>query len=155
MKDQILRLAGEVTDTEEDELDRGFAGIGEWIAGDQFAGRVPDAQLLLELAGERLFEALAGFDLPAGELPFEGMRLVGRALSDQDFAVLLENRRHYLNHVHIGAQKMWRRRILPAQLAPHQRDACQRQHQERAGLRRLLNFREESVGLAVDSGVEE
>ena len=61
------------------------------------------AQLLLQFAGQRLLGALAGFDLAAGELPLEGMRLVRCALPHQDLAVLLENRRHYLNHVHIGA----------------------------------------------------
>jgi hypothetical protein len=31
------------------------------------------------------------------------MRLEGSALSDQDFAVALENRRHHLKHVNIEA----------------------------------------------------
>ena len=30
VKDQVLRLAGEVADAEEDQLDRSFSGVGEW-----------------------------------------------------------------------------------------------------------------------------
>ena len=30
VEDQVSRLAGEVADSEEDQLDRRFSGIGEW-----------------------------------------------------------------------------------------------------------------------------
>src|ERR1039458_9370041 len=96
VKDQVLRLAGEVADAEEDQLDGIFSGIRVAIAGDHLAGSARDAQLLLQLACQGLFGALARLHLAAGELPFQRMRLEGSALSDQDFAVALENRRHHL-----------------------------------------------------------
>ena len=80
-----------------------FAGIGVEIAGHHVAGGAGDTQFLLEFARQGLFRALAGFDLAAGELPLQGMRLLRRALPDQDLALALENRRHHLNHVNIGA----------------------------------------------------
>src|ERR1022692_4563462 len=103
VKDQIARLAGKVADAEEDQLDGVFPRIGVAIAGDHFAGRASDAQLLLQLAGQGLFGALARFHLAAGELPFQGMRLERSALPHQYFAVVLENRRYHLKHVNIGA----------------------------------------------------
>src|ERR1019366_2833446 len=59
VEDQVLRLAGELADAEEDQLDRVFPGIGEVIAGDHLAGCARDTQLLLQLARQRLFGALA------------------------------------------------------------------------------------------------
>src|ERR1017187_1448770 len=103
VKDQVLRLAGEVADAEKDQLNRVFPGISEAIAGHHFAGRARDAQLLLQLASQRLFGALARLHFAAGELPFQGVRLERSALAHQDFAVVLENRRHHLKHVNIGA----------------------------------------------------
>src|ERR1017187_3195218 len=80
VKDQVPRLAGEAADAEEDQLDGVLPGIGVAIAGDHLAGRARDAQLLLQLAGQGLFGALARLHLAAGELPFQRMRLEGSAL---------------------------------------------------------------------------
>src|ERR1035437_8180243 len=103
VENKVLRLAGELEDAEDDQLDRVFAGIGEVIAGHHLARRPRDAQLLLQLARQRLFGALARLHLAAGELPLQGMRLLGHALPNQDLAIALENRRHHLSHVNIGA----------------------------------------------------
>src|ERR1017187_4142180 len=103
VKDQVSSLAGELADAEEDQLDGVFPGIGEVIAHHYLAGRAGNAQLLLQLASQRLFRALARFHLAAGELPFQRMRLPRQALPDQDLAIALENPRHHLNHLHIGA----------------------------------------------------
>src|SRR5690606_30601406 len=46
-----------------------------------------DAQLLVELARERLLDALSGLELAARELPPSGVGLAGRALAEQDRAV--------------------------------------------------------------------
>src|ERR1035441_8220913 len=70
-------------------------GIGVAIAGHDFAGSARDAQLLLQLACEGLFGALARLHLAARELPFQRVRLERSALAHEDFAVALENRRHY------------------------------------------------------------
>src|ERR1035438_9297013 len=102
VKDQVPRLAGEVADAEEDQLDGVFPGIGVEIAGHHFAGSARDAQFLLQLARQGLFGALARLHLAAGELPFQWMRLERSALPHKDFAVVLENRRHHLKHDNIG-----------------------------------------------------
>src|ERR1039457_4097131 len=88
VEDQVPRLAREVADAKEDQLDGVFPGIGVAIAGHDFAGSARDAQLLLQLACEGLFGALARLHLAAGELPFQWMRLERSALPHQDFAVV-------------------------------------------------------------------
>src|ERR1035438_1998919 len=106
VKDQVPRLAREVADAEEDQLEGVFPGIGVAIAGHDFAGSARDAQLLLQFACQGLFGALARLHLAAGELPFQGMRLERCALSHQDFALALENRRHHLKHVNIAVYRI-------------------------------------------------
>src|ERR1019366_2030301 len=96
VKDEIPRLAGEAANAEEDQFDGVFPGIDVAIAGYDFAGRARDSQLLLQFAGQGLFGALARLHLAAGELPFQGMRLEGRALPHEDFALALEYRRYHL-----------------------------------------------------------
>src|ERR1035441_169929 len=83
VKDQVLRLAGELANPEEDELDLVFPGIGKVIAGHELARGARDAEFLLQFARQRLFRALAGLHLAAGELPLQRMRLLGHALSHQ------------------------------------------------------------------------
>jgi len=46
-----------------------------------------DAEFFREFPGEGGFGGLAGLDLAAGELPFEGHGLVGAALADEDLAL--------------------------------------------------------------------
>src|ERR1035438_3518564 len=84
VKDEVLRLAGEVANAKEDELDGVFPGIGEEITGHHLARGARDAEFLLQFAGQRLFRALAGLHFAAGELPLQRMRLLGHALSHQD-----------------------------------------------------------------------
>src|ERR1035437_10163684 len=92
VKDQVLRLAGELADAEEDQLDGVFPGIGEVIARHHFARCATDAQLLLQLARQRLFGSLTRLHFAAGELPLQGMRLLRHALPDKDLALALEYR---------------------------------------------------------------
>src|SRR5664280_1633281 len=103
VKDQVLRLAGELANAEEDQLDLVFPGIGETIAGHELTGGAANAEFLLQFARQRLFRALARLHLAARELPLQRMRLLRHALSHQDLVPALENRRHHLNHVNIGA----------------------------------------------------
>src|SRR3990172_3394081 len=56
------------------------------------ADRHGDAHLLVELALQSLRIALACFYAPAGELPEQRQRGVGRALGDEVFPVMLDHR---------------------------------------------------------------
>jgi nitrogen fixation NifU-like protein len=111
VEDEVLRLAFEGGDAQEDELDGIFAGVGVEVALDLAGLGVVNGEFLFELAGERLFWRFAGFDFTAGEFPFEGMRLGGGALADEDFAVAFEDRRHHLKHANIGTL-MYSERLL-------------------------------------------
>src|ERR1022692_1256498 len=46
VKDQVLRLAGELADAEEDQLDGVFPGIGEVIAHHYLAGRAGNGEVI-------------------------------------------------------------------------------------------------------------
>src|ERR1017187_2438477 len=63
VKDEVLRLAGEVANAEEDQLDLVFPWIGEAVAGHALAGGARDAEFLLQLARQGLFRALATLHL--------------------------------------------------------------------------------------------
>src|ERR1022692_2170124 len=135
VEDQVPRLAREVADAEEDQLNRVFPGIGVAIAGDDFAGSARDAQLLLQLACQGLFGALAGLHLAARELPFQRVRLERSALAHEDFAVALENRRHHLKHVNIGAYtaQALQGAVERSRLTPAAQEERQRRGEDAAG----------------------
>src|ERR1035438_1581205 len=50
VEDEVLRLAGEVANAEEDQLDGIFPGIGEVVAGHALAGGAGDTEFLLQFA---------------------------------------------------------------------------------------------------------
>src|ERR1035437_1457112 len=106
VKDQVSRLTEEAAYAEEDQLDGVLPGIGVAIAGHHFAGSARDAQLLLQLARQGLFGALAVLHLAAGKLPFQRVRLERSALAHEDLAVALENCRHHLKHVNIAVYRI-------------------------------------------------
>src|ERR1039458_8059324 len=55
-----------------------------------------NAQLLLELAFQRLGRLFTGLDLSAGKFPFEWQRLILRSLATQDFRAAHEQGGNYL-----------------------------------------------------------
>src|SRR5260370_48587 len=61
------------------------------------------AQHRLGCALKCMCRDFAGLGLAAGKFPLQGRGLLWRALPYQDLALALENRRHDLNHVNIGA----------------------------------------------------
>jgi hypothetical protein len=67
------------------------AGDFPLMAGDIALNLRRDAQLLLQLADKRLRLAFAGFHFAAGKLPHSRLIGVGRALRQQNFAILFNN----------------------------------------------------------------
>jgi len=51
-----------------------------------------NTKLFIQFAGKRLFRALAGLDLAAGELPLQRHGLIRTALTDEDFAAAHDER---------------------------------------------------------------
>ena len=64
-------------------------------ARDRRADGCLDAQLFVQLTGQRLLRAFARLDLAAGKLPLERHRLIRAALTDQNFAVAHNQRRRH------------------------------------------------------------
>ncbi len=62
--------------------------------GDARPNNGSDAQLLVELAAERLFRTFAGLNFSPGKFPLEGHWLVGPSLANQHFAVANEKPCH-------------------------------------------------------------
>ena len=91
----------------EEKDEGGAAGQAVLVAGDFGSDFGFDAEFLAQLAAEGLFGGLAGFDLATGELPLEAVAIAGHALSDEDFAVTLEDTGDY-DHCarHAGWKKM-------------------------------------------------
>ena len=87
VKDAVIQVAVELVDDEELQVDG--APISVFVADtrDAAPNRGGDAQLLVELACERLFGGLSSLDLAPGELPFEAHGLVGAALTDKHFGM--------------------------------------------------------------------
>ena len=73
------------------EVTAGVGGAREHEGG-QAIGLDADAEFFVELADQRGFGRLAGFDLAAGKLPQPGERLALGAAADQHAAVLVDDR---------------------------------------------------------------
>ncbi len=84
LKMRFSSRAGELVNEEELQFDGAAVAVAVAERGDAAADDGVDAELFVELAGERLLGGLAVFDLAAGELPFEAHGLVGLALADED-----------------------------------------------------------------------
>jgi hypothetical protein len=91
LKDEIARLALELADLIEDQLDRSAPRVGVFVARDLFAGCRGDRKLFQELPLERRSEFLSGFHLAARKFPFAGMRLPCLSLADQNRFVPHDN----------------------------------------------------------------
>src|SRR5262249_11346397 len=60
------------------------------------------AELLGDLAAQRLLQRLSGLGLAAGEFPEAGEMGAGRAARDEDPALALDDRRHDLDGYHVS-----------------------------------------------------
>ena len=91
LKNTVQRLAFELGDAEEDQLDRRPARIRIFITRDLRSDRRPNIQLLFQFACKRPARLLSRLDFPARELPLAGVVASGFALSDQNQAVFLND----------------------------------------------------------------
>ena len=69
---------------EELQVDRASVAIGVADTGDAGANPGGDSQFFIEFARQGLLGGLSELDFAAGKLPFEGHRLVGTPLADED-----------------------------------------------------------------------
>ena len=103
VENQVARLAGIVAYAKENQLDGIFAGVGELVAGDDLTAAPRMSNSSSNSRASACFGTLAGLYFAARKFPLQRMRLAGRALPHQNRFAVLENRRHYLNHVNTGA----------------------------------------------------
>ncbi len=81
---RLVTSPAKLVDGKELQVYRAATAVGVAGVGDERSDVGIDAELFVELAGKCLFGSLSRFDLPSGELPFEGHGLVGTPLADQD-----------------------------------------------------------------------
>ncbi|MCY1453699.1 hypothetical protein D9M71_707090 [compost metagenome] len=95
-----MRLAAEGADLVDVEQ-HGEVGIVVAHLDQRPGGRHANAQLLVQLAGQRGFHRLAGLDLAAGKLPQAALMLVFGAPGDQYPAIgTADHRRGYVQSFH-------------------------------------------------------
>ena len=102
MEDPVDGLALVFRDAEKEQPDGIAARIGIVIARHFLAGGPTDSQFLFQFTGERLLRLFIRFQLAAGQLPLQGMRLFFLAPPNENLAFALNDRRHHLHHGIIG-----------------------------------------------------
>ena len=90
----IDRDAGEVSDAEKDQIDRGTFVVAELVALEFFADDGFDAEFLAEFARKSLFGGFTWINFAAGEFPLESVPVVALALTDEDFSGMSDDARH-------------------------------------------------------------
>src|SRR6185295_5393670 len=99
-----VRLAAPLVHAEELQP-HGAVRIGEHARDPGIGLADIDAELLVQLARQRLRCRLAGLDLAAGKLPVAGVHLAGGTLREQERAVrTLEHRGRDLNYFFFGCR---------------------------------------------------
>ena len=89
IEDTVFDLSPPGGNTKEYQQDRIFAGVSILVAGNFGGGVGIDAEFFLKFALEGGNGRFITFYFAAGELPFQGVGLVGAAPADQDCAVAL------------------------------------------------------------------
>ena len=87
VEDAVIQVAVEPVDDEELQVDGASVAVFMTDTSNAAADGGDDAQLLVELPGERLFSSLPSLDLAPGELPFEAHGLIRAALTDKHFGM--------------------------------------------------------------------
>ena len=90
--DAVQDFAGKLDYREELQIDGAAVTVVMADMRDSRADGGADAELLIQFAGQGLLRAFAGFDLAARKLPEQGHRLIRAALTDQDLAVMHDER---------------------------------------------------------------
>jgi nitrogen fixation protein NifU and related proteins len=102
-EDEVARLALELADLVEDQLDRSAPRVGVFVSRDLFPACRGDRKLFHELPLERRSEFLPRFHLAAREFPFAAVWLPCPTLADQNRFVPHDNGR---DDVHASKWKL-------------------------------------------------
>jgi hypothetical protein len=87
IEDAVVQVSVELVDNEELQVDSPAVAVLVADAGHAATDGCGDAELLVQLADQRLFGGLPSLNLTAGKLPFQAHRLVRTALTDKHFGM--------------------------------------------------------------------
>ena len=94
---EIGGLAAILSHPVEDEQNRGAHGVLIGVAEDLLSDGSFQRQFFFEFAGQRRARILPGFHFAAGELPLQGVPIVGLSLADQEQPVPFDDASDHLD----------------------------------------------------------